>query len=133
MPWAKAVHHAAYHDVITRQFGGFDESEQDAFFQKAWNETVHDIIEKDGEKVGYCSLQYFPDYIFLHTLVIAPDYQNQGIGKELLEQVLNEAQIKKIPARLRVLKQNRAQQLYQRVGFTVIEEQKEHFLLEYVP
>ena len=131
--FAKNVHHAAYHDVIERQFGTFNESEQDDFFAKSWDTTPHEVMERDGHRVGYCSIQHLPDHIFVHTLVVAPEYQNQGIGREVLEGVMTEARARGIPARLRVLKQNRAQELYKKVGFRMIEEQKAHYVMEYSP
>ena len=34
--FARHVHHQAYHDVIVRQFGEWNEAEQDAYFDSTW-------------------------------------------------------------------------------------------------
>jgi GNAT superfamily N-acetyltransferase len=58
----------------------------------------------DGIEAGYISIEYFPDHIVAHELVLLPEFQGKGIGSKLLKEVLEEAKIKHIPVQLRVLK-----------------------------
>ena len=131
--FARSVHHAAYHDVIEQQFGKFDEAEQDVFFANSWNPENHEILVSEDVDAGYCSIEHFPDHIFIHELVLSPDQQGKGIGTKVLQEAIDEASTKDIPVRLQVLKANKAQDLYRKLGFKDTEETGTHFKMEYVP
>ena len=49
--FAKAAHHAAYRDVVLRQFGAWEIDRQDRFFADAWAAHPHHMIEVDGDTV----------------------------------------------------------------------------------
>jgi len=115
--FARKAHHAAYHDVVVRQFGHFDEKEQDDFFDESWNKDPYEILLNNEEESGYCSIEYFPDHIFVHELVLLPEFQGKGIGSKVLKDIMDDARVKNIPIKLRVLKENRAQELYRKMGF----------------
>ena len=131
--FARKTHHAAYHDVIVRQFGNFDEKMQDDFFAKSWKLETHEILLNDGTEVGYCSIERFPDHIFAHELVLSPEFQGKGIGSQLLQGVIEEAKAKNIPARLQVLKENQAQYLYRNLGFKDTGATDTHIQMEFNP
>lgn len=131
--FARKTHHEAYHDVIVRQFGNFDEKTQDDFFAKSWKPETHEILLSDGEEAGYCSVERFPGHIFVHELVLSPGFQGKGIGSKFLQELLEEAKGENIPVRLQVLKENQAQHLYRKLGFkdTVITDT--HIQMEFNP
>lgn len=131
--FARTVHHTAYYDVIVQQFGSFNEKMQDDFFFKSWKPETHEILLSDGIEAGYISIEYFPDHIVAHELVLLPEFQGKGIGSKLLKEVLEEAKIKHIPVQLRVLKKNIAQDLYRRLGFKDIGENETHIHMEVKP
>ncbi|HAS39568.1 MAG TPA: GNAT family N-acetyltransferase [Microscillaceae bacterium] len=58
---------------------------------------------------------------------IAPDFQGQGIGQQVLTSVLQEAKAKHISVKLSVLKQNPAQRLYQKMGFELTQEDEQSY------
>lgn len=130
---ALKIHHAAYHDVIVRQFGNFDEKEQDQYFAKSWNPETFEIIESEKDSAGYCSIERAPDYIFAHELVIKPEFQGKGIGSQLLKEIIAEANTRNVPIKLQVLKENKAQDLYKKFGFTQTGETDTHVLMEFGP
>ena len=125
----KQLHHAAYREVVTRQFGGWVESDQDAWFEKGLSEAAFEVIEKDGRLVGALALQQAPDHLFLMELQILPDCQQQGIGTAVLRSVLERAAALALPVQLRVLHQNRARALYERHGFVVTGATETHYLM----
>ena len=43
-PFARAVHHAAYRDVVERQFGPWNEAAQDQYFATGWDPTTCQIV-----------------------------------------------------------------------------------------
>lgn len=129
--FARRTHHAAYHDVIVRQFGGFDEKIQDDFFAKSWTPENHEIVLDDGLQVGYCSIERLPDRIAIHELVLLPAFQGKGIGSKILREVLEEAKARSVPVRLQVLKENQAQHLYRTLGFKDSGFDDTHIQMEY--
>ncbi len=114
---ARQIHHAAYHDVVVRQFGNWDEKLQDNFFNDDWEPAAHDIILADGEICGYTRIRREADHIFIAELVLLPKFQGKGIGTYILKEVIEEGRKKSLPIRLGVFKENKAQALYRKLGF----------------
>lgn len=127
----RGLHHAAYRDVITRQFGEWIESDQDDWFEKGLADASFRIIEVDGIRVGAIGLQNAPDHVFLDELELLPEFQNQGIGTAVLRAELERATALKLPVRLRVLHKNRALQLYERHGFRITGVTETHYLMKW--
>jgi len=128
-PFLKELHHAAYREVVTRQFGKWVESEQDAWFQKGLSEAEFRIIESGGIPVGAIGVHEAPDQLFLAELQILPAYQRQGLGSAVLTLELERARELGLPVRLRVLRQNQARSLYARHGFATTGETETHYLM----
>src|SRR5690349_20442905 len=97
--FARRVHHLAYREVAERQFGPWDEAVQDRFFESGWAAALHEIIECDGTPVGYCSVVEMADHLEVRELVVAPEFQNRGIGSRVLEGVLAHARERNVPVR----------------------------------
>lgn len=131
--FCRDTHHAAYRDVVLRQFGEWDEVRQDRFFADAWKPGVHEIVMADGADAGYCCVERRPDDIHVRELVIHPSFQNRGIGTALLEQWNTEATARAVPVRLGTFHENRAVELYRRLGFAEIERTPTHILMERGP
>lgn len=131
--FARTTHHAAYHDVVEKQFGGFDENMQDKFFFQSWKAETHEIIIGDGVEIGYCSLVRSQECIFVNEIVVSPLFQNMGVGSKILNDILDEARTKHIPVKLQVLRENTAQHLYRKLGFNDIMETETHIQMEYRP
>jgi ribosomal protein S18 acetylase RimI-like enzyme len=60
---------------------------------------------------------------------IAPAHQGQGIGEQVLRTILSAAQADGLPVSLKVLKNNPARRLYERVGFETVDEDELQFLM----
>lgn len=125
----KQLHHAAYREVVMRQFSRWVESDQDTWFEKGLSEATFEVIEKDGRPVGALAVQQAPDHLFLMELQILPDCQHHGIGTAVLRSLLERAAALELPVRLRVLHQNRARTLYERHGFVVTGATETHYLM----
>lgn len=121
----RATHHAAFRDVVERQFGPWDEAQQDAFFDGFLREHPAQIIEVDGQPCAYLAVTEHDDVVFVNEIVVHPDFQNRGIGRTLLESVIARGK----PVRLGVLFENRARSLYERLGFTIAGQNATHHLL----
>lgn len=76
----------------------------------------------DGKPVGYIIYWVVSDEIDIHNLAVHPDFRRQGIGKALLEGVMDQARRQDLArVTLEVRKSNdAAQKLYQSMGFAAI-------------
>ena len=54
---ARSVHHLGYRDVVTRQFGEWNEAEQDGFFEGDWISGRFQILTSDSTPCGYLSVE----------------------------------------------------------------------------
>ncbi|HEY8945620.1 MAG TPA: GNAT family N-acetyltransferase [Polyangiaceae bacterium] len=129
----KELHHAAYRDIVTLQFGNWNESEQDIWFEKSLNEAEYRIVELNGMPVGAFGVRDHVDHIALVEMQVLPQHQNMGIGSELLALELKRAVELELPVRLQVLRQNRARRFYTRSGFTLDGETDTHCLMIWRP
>ncbi|HEY3379680.1 MAG TPA: GNAT family N-acetyltransferase [Armatimonadota bacterium] len=129
--FCRQVHHLAYHDVVERQFGRWDEGQQDALFHEVLHMPHLQIIEVNGQRAGGFRYEAHEDHFLLAEIQLLPAFQGQAIGTGLIRQLQNTANTYKLPLRLRVLKGNRARILYQRLGFKATGEDPTHYLMEW--
>jgi ribosomal protein S18 acetylase RimI-like enzyme len=64
---------------------------------------------------------------------LCPAFQGQGLGAELLKQLVSEAQAANAQLRLSVLKENPARRLYERFGFEVVSEKADSLEMQRAP
>ncbi|PWK50746.1 GNAT family N-acetyltransferase [Pleionea mediterranea] len=85
------------------------------------------LIVHHDEVIGTLKYREFDEKIEIMQLQIHPDYQSKGLGGKVLEQVLEYSKPKYLE--LTVLKENRALNLYKKLGFSVFgEDQLEFFM-----
>jgi ribosomal protein S18 acetylase RimI-like enzyme len=132
-PFLRQLHHRVYRDVTTRQFGSWDDSVQDGFFEKSLAEGEFHVVEENGELIGAIGLSDSPDCLHLVELQIVPEYQGRGYGSALLRKQIEQAQQRQQSIALRVLFENRAISLYARHGFVVTGQTDTHYLMERRP
>jgi GNAT superfamily N-acetyltransferase len=131
LDFARRAHHAAYRDVVVRQWGKWDEELQDSFFDRNWGDARFDVIMVDGVACGYTSVEDRADAVHLVELVLCPEHQSRGIGSTFLRSVVARAENEGKPARLRTCIENhRAQVFYRRHGFREIGRDETHLIME---
>ncbi len=89
------------------------------------------IIECNRTSIGLLKIERKQDNIELIQIQIDPLYQNKGIGKKIIEQIIDEANSEEKSITLQVLKVNKAQKLYVKLGFKIIEENEHAYLMKY--
>jgi ribosomal protein S18 acetylase RimI-like enzyme len=89
------------------------------------------IILVNGVEVGELSVQDLADELFLSRILIKPAYQGQGLGTALIHGLQKQAQARKVPVTLQVLKVNPAHRLYKRLGFQIVEESNTHYWMKF--
>src|ERR1700730_14728044 len=100
-PFARHTHHVAFRDLVERRFGKWDEQQQDGFFEFSWSKLPHEIVLSNGEPCGYVCVEDRPADVYLHELVVHPDWQGRGIGTAVLNAVIEYARVRGVPVGLR--------------------------------
>ena len=109
---------------------GWDEAFQARHFAERFATVDWFIVSVDGADVGALRFTVQGDHVFLANVALLPEHQGRGIGTQLVNIVLEEANRLNLSVRLQVLKANRARRLYERLGFQVYGESETHVLME---
>ena len=124
----------AMHVVTMKEYvdqtWGWDDAFQESVFQKNYVPAEIRVVTFEGKDVGMISLEEREEDIFLRAIEILPSHQGQGIGTSIVQQIITDAASKQKPVLLYVLKVNPAKGLYERLGFSVIEETDTHFIMK---
>lgn len=119
------LHHSAYREIIEKMFG-WDESLQDQFAKKAFDEGGMHFILYQSKKVGCVGWEEREDHLWLKEVFILPEFQGQGMGSQVIRDTKEKAKNKDI--RLQTLKENLgAKRLYEHHGFEVWDSNKTHW------
>jgi ribosomal protein S18 acetylase RimI-like enzyme len=129
--FARVAHHRAYRDVVMRQYGTWDEKAQDRFFMDSWAPGMFEIILCDGVPCGYICVEDRGTDLYVRELIILPEFQGKGIGSQIMRGVFGRASIRQVPVRLETQRNNRAAELYRRLGFREYGQAESHFLMEW--
>jgi GNAT superfamily N-acetyltransferase len=122
---------AAYDEVISLQFGGWNEAVHGARYAEKVATLPFLVAELDGAPVATVSSSVLDDHVRVNELVVLPALQNRGLGAFLLHRVLDQARGICLPVRLRTLRLNRAVRFYQRHGFVVTAQDEAYIDLEW--
>ena len=120
---------------------GWPEAQQQAFLrmqftaQQRWYEQMypgarHEIIVQDGESIGRLMVHHQASACLLVDIALLPDHRAQGIGGNVLGQLIQTCDQEKTPLRLQVLKGNPAVRLYHRLGFSQTGEDQMYIQME---
>lgn len=120
----------AYQKYVEINFGEWKDELQKEFF-KAFMEKFKEgarIITFQGKDIGFyndCQTEYTYE---IGNICILPEYQNQGIGTAILQDVLDAHTDKEI--HLQYFKQNPVGRLYERLGFRQCGETEYHYQMK---
>jgi len=129
--------------IAQGRFGpDFNEAEYRAGFEEWTRDTITgrepdcilSVIEYDDLPIGMFRVLRSSEKITLAGIQLLPEYQNKGIGTNLIKQLKREANQKKVSLFLSVAKDNpNAQRLYEQLGFRVIGQDEKEYQMEYRP
>jgi ribosomal protein S18 acetylase RimI-like enzyme len=92
------------------------------------------LVLVGSQVAGLLAVEEHADHVWLVKVYLFEAWRSQGIGRRLVEQVIARGRELSKPVRLRVLRVNeRARSLYESLGFRVVEEQPERFIMEIAP
>lgn len=108
-------------------------------YVRGFGEEPHDhclVADSDGKIVGAVWVRIMDDYGHLDSqtpslaISLYPEYRGQGIGTQLLNQMLDMLRQKGYPqVSLSVQKENYALRMYQKAGFETVEDRGEEVLM----
>jgi ribosomal-protein-alanine N-acetyltransferase len=83
------------------------------------------LVAKDGEKiVGYIGIEKVLDETHIINMAVHPDYRGTGIGKRLMQHVLNDEDVFFLEVRI---SNEGAKKVYEKYGFKVIDLRKGYY------
>jgi ribosomal protein S18 acetylase RimI-like enzyme len=106
---------------------------QQRWYEMSYGQADHQIIEQEGVPIGRLMVLRQLGSVLLVDIAVLPEFRGQGIGGELIRQLIRECDQKKLPLRLQVQKVNPAQRLYERLGFTRTGEDQMYIQMEKPP
>ena len=104
---------------------------QQKYYQEQFQEANFWIIEQQNKSIGRLYLDYRSDEVRIIDIAILSEYRNQGIGSQILQDILVSATEKDLPVRISVEQYNPALNLYNRLGFKKIGDTGIYFLMEW--
>jgi ribosomal protein S18 acetylase RimI-like enzyme len=123
------VHRLAYRNMIECQFGYWDQERQSGLVDCDLATDSYEMVFWEGRPCGFYSYSADGGRLHLINLAIHPQYQGQGIGGLILEQMKARAQRKNQPLSLGAYKTNMgARRFYEKHGFEKSGETTVHIL-----
>ena len=119
--WAPEVQEA----FLLQQFEA-----QHLWYREQYNGASFDVVEVGGEPVGRFYVARWPREIRVVDVSVMPSHRGRGIGSELLSTLFEEADLAGKPVSIHVERENRAQRLYERLGFRLLEDKGVYLLLQ---
>ncbi len=111
-------------------FKTWDQEAEEAGFRAHFVPAQVQIIQVGERDVGYLKIEEWPDCAYLDGIYLDRDHRSQGLGARVLSELIAAYRAAGVPVRLRVYKSNPAQRLYERLGFCVIEETEQAWIME---
>ena len=128
-----AIKEKAFREYV-EQVSRWDESHQRDLHNTRFAKHDFRIIRFRGINVGFFATSNTSQAVKLHQLFILPEYQGRGIGSACMTRIVKDANLAQKPVKLQVLKINTcAIAFYQRLGFTIADEDSSHVQMEKLP
>jgi ribosomal protein S18 acetylase RimI-like enzyme len=106
---------------------------QHTWYQEHYVGASFDVVLIDGEPAGRLYVHRREREIRLVDISFLPEFRNRGLGSTLLRDLCAEAEAAGKPLTIHVEKYNPAMRLYQRLGFSRIDETGPYDLMEWKP
>ncbi len=103
---------------------------QHKYYQEQFSDAAYNIIVLNNEPVGRLYVDRRKDEVHIIDIALLPEFRNRGIGSKILKDLIAEAEEENIPVRIYVEHFNPALRLYERLGFTQIDDTGVYFLME---
>ncbi len=118
---------SAYKTYVELNYGKWEETEQQQYFKEYISKAQNNIniVVVDNQQVGFVEVFMQDGVCHIGNICISQEYQNQGIGSQVLKDIINQNQ--SLDICIRVFKQNSAINLYKRLGFILDSQTDTHY------
>ena len=129
--FAQAVYFATQRWLIEELFGWRGDEVEHAKFDELYRQDETSIIVTGGEAAGWMTVLRAGDAVELDGIYILPQFQRLGIGAALIRGLMLQASLEGTPLRLSTAKINPARELYRRLAFREMKEDRYKVYMEY--
>lgn len=116
-----------------RQLVAIQYAAQQRTYSEQFPTASNEIVLLDGRPVGRFLVERRADVIHIIDIALLPEVRGVGVGSILIQRLLRECRAASLPCILQVLKSNRAQRLYARLGFRVMTDDGVRYLMRWEP
>ena len=113
---------------LTQQFNA-----QHQYYHANYADADFQIILVNGQPGGRLYVDRRGDEIRIIDIALLPEYRRAGVGSRLLRDLLDEAAAGGKPVRIHVEKFNPALRLYERLGFSIVDDRGVYWFMEWSP
>ena len=93
-----ALHRSSMRPYVDATWG-WDDDEQARMFDQNFDPAGQQIVQLDGVDAGMLAVEETDEEICLAVIEIHPRFQRRGLGTEIIQSVLDEAQLRGSPSR----------------------------------
>jgi GNAT superfamily N-acetyltransferase len=104
---------------------------QHTYYHAQYPDANYHLICVGDERIGRLYTLRQDDEIRIMDITVMPERRNQGIGKRLVQDLVDEGNQSGKPVRIWVEYFNPSMTLFQRMGFSKVQEDGFNYLLEY--
>ncbi len=120
-------------DEQKRAFTDQQFTAQDAYYREHYDGATYQVILVDGEPAGRLYVARWSDEIRIMDIAIVPEFRSAGVGTRLLKALQSEAATGGKSLSIHVEGFNPALRLYERLGFSAMEERGPYVFMEWRP
>ncbi len=121
-----------FKEHVIKAHGKWDKTKQRKDWETNLDPEFHKIIELNRKRIGLYATTEDSVNITLDLVFLTPEYQGKGIGSQIVNNLIEEAEKKSKSLTLKVLRSNiDARTFYENKGFQVVKEDEKRFYLEY--
>jgi GNAT superfamily N-acetyltransferase len=121
-PWTNAQREA----FVRMQFAA-----QQDHYRSHNPQATHDLILLDDQPIGRLYVARRAREIRILDITILPEYRNRGVGTPLIKNLMSEAGRIGLPLNIWVESFNPSHRLFERLGFSVVEDDRVNHLMEW--
>lgn len=108
--------------VVTIEKNSFNYPKPESVFREDEHKY---LVAKDEEKVvGYIGVERILDEVHIINMAVDPGYRGKGVGKRLMQHVLNEDEVFFLEVRV---SNESAKKIYQKYGFEVVSTREGYY------
>lgn len=123
----------AWNPIQAEMFIDIQYNAQQQSYRLSYPEAENYIILHNGQPIGRMLIDRSEEAIHLVDIALLPDYRNHGVGSELVGRLLDEGASQERPVVLSVYNSNPAIHLYERLGFTKVDEESLYWKMQWLP